>query len=1362
MFLFLNLNAGDYLSITNDTSRIIPYQVKYYSSSDGLTQVSINTLIKDKQGFIWAGTQNGLNRFDGQDFLQFHFNPQDSFGLNGNFIISLFQDSKDRIWIGTMNRGISYYDPMTGAFYRVRSKKEHDNILEQGSISCIKEDISGAIWINVLDYGVIKLMDSGINTFDIEKTYFENIDKSTCIFISKDQNLIIGNGIGELFYADIKSGDKAELSKLKYSSIQGRISSIFSDDNYIWVGTENGLWQLDIKNQKSKIYNLDNLEQERSRKYMVFSISELNDKLWIGTRSGAYLLDNKDRNGWFKRSTLFSENSTNTALISNNTVNAILPDTNNLVWIGTAKNLNLLDFNIPRFKLLKKKIGAQLNNQVVFSIFKENGNIWVGTSGGGLNFFKNGKVYYFTENRKNKYAISDNIIRSITMDNKGYLWLGTTKGISIIDLKRFNPDKPEFITIHSDFGKPNSLSGEFIRNIYSDDNGNIWIATYGQGLNRFTGNIEKRVFTFKHFKQNNESDNTLSSDYVNLITQDKNGIYWIATREGLNKLIFENHDFDHPVFKSYKYINGDSSSISENSVHDISIDDSGIIWIGTRYGLNSFDPGKEVFRSYFKSDGLANDLIFSLIEDDFNQLWIGTGHGLSCFDKNTKTFNNYYLKDGLQDNEFNTLARFKDEDGNIYFGGVGGATIFYPPDLKSDDKSYDLQLTQLISKNKLFNRVSGFERIQLDKELSYINKIELKYSDFPVYIKFSAPNANPLHFPSYYYKLLPLNKEWNYLGVRNEIQLLDLSPGTYHLYLTGGYNGKIWRKAPKIIDIAIKPPWWKSFWAYFGYFLVLISFTYLFFRLTYRRKLALEESKKWQQIEEMKSEFYTNITHEFRTPLTVILGMADQLKDKLSSQNIYTEPLKMIKRNGIKLLDLVNQLLDMAKIEDGKYQLNNTNGDIVWFIGFIVDNFHSYAASKEIELIFYSEVDILIIDFDSKAIERIISNLIANAIKFSYKNSKIIIHLNKINKDNNELLQIKIKDHGIGIEKSELPLIFNRFYIAKNTKSPNSKNTGTGIGLAMVKNMVEMMNGTITVKSIINKGSIFTIILPVNINHNSADIKTIEVISDIASDSNFSIDSDIQSKDKDLVLIVEDNKDIAKYISNCISDDYSVRYAENGKTGLELAKNIIPDIIISDVMMPMMDGYEMCELLKKDMKTSHIPVILLTARVSEKDKLTGLRHGADAYLMKPFNIEELNVRIEQLLLLRKKLQEKYKNPVNWDLIQKQDDQEQLFLQKIIKEIEKKLSKSSFKISDLVKSMAMSETQLYRKLKALTGKSPSIFVRFIRLQKAMHLLKTTNLNISEIAYDTGFSDPAYFSRVFKDRYGIAPSEVRKRF
>ncbi len=1361
LFLIVKLNAGNALSVFNDSTKNIPYQVKYYSSLDGLTQVSINTLLKDKQGFIWAGTQDGLNRFDGKDFLQFRYDPTDTLGLRGNYIVSLYQDSRDRLWIGTMNRGIFYYEPSTGLFHKINTTKENKNIVDQSNITCISEDKNGNIWANSLNYGVLMIKENESGSFGITRIKsFENDEQSTCFNISKNQNLFIATNTGKIFVARILKDGASKVVELKMDAVQGSISCLYSNKDYLWVGTDYGLWQVDIRTLNSVFYDLNTASNKKSRNYMIISIVPVKDKLWIGTANGAYLLEDMDKYGWYHKNTFFSENSENTCLISNNTVNAILPDSNNLIWIGTAKNLNLLDFNIPKFKTLKNKEGDQLNNQVVFAIYKNEQGLWVGTSGGGLNLFQNNKVYYFTNKGSNNKGIASNVVRSIAEDKSGYLWIGTIKGISIIDLKTFNPDKPEFITIHTDPLDSTSISDDFVKNIYVDKNGYVWIATYGKGLNRFIGSIEKKDFRFQHFSHNSSDENSISSNFINYVTQDKNNNYWIATQEGLDKLTFKDNDFKYPEFIVYKNSYEDSTSISESSVLDISIDDKGILWIGTRYGFDRFDPVRGKFHSFFMKDGLSNDLVFSVQEDDFGQIWLGTSKGLSCFNKKDKNFINYYLRDGIQDNEFNSTARFKDNEGNLYMGGIGGLTIFYPANLKIKENSFDIILTGLLLKNKNYSRVSDSGKIKLEKELSFVDKLDLKYNDFPLFLKFASPKANPLHLPNYFYKLDPLDNEWNALNDRNEIQLLNLSPGRYSLYLTGGYFGKIWDRKPKKIEIMISPPWWRSILAYLLYFLFLLGLGYFVMSLIYRRKLALEETKKWQHIEEMKSQFYTNITHEFRTPLTVILGMTEQVNSLLniSCRKTCIEPIKMIKRNGVKLLDLVNQLLDMAKIEDGKYQITNSKGDIVWFLGFMVENFHSYAQSKNIELIYYPEFDKLIMDFDPKVMERIISNLLGNAIKFSDKDGKIIIHLNKITVQKVSMLQIKVKDEGIGIEKSKLPFVFDRFYQADIKR--NNRSEGTGIGLSMVKNLVELMNGSINVDSIVGKGSVFTLIFPItNIAPEEVEYyKKFDPL--IENDKNIIVDS--VSENKDLVLIVEDNKDIAKYISSSISDRYAIKYAENGDLGLKLAINIIPDIIISDVMMPVMDGYEMLEKLKKNIKTSHIPIIMLTARVAEEDKLKGLKCGADAYLTKPFNIEELNIRLEQLILLRKKLQEKYKDPVNWDKAKhsKSKSIEQEFLTRIKENINDNINNSFLNSEFLAKLMQMSNTQLYRKLKALTGKSTAIFIRYIRIQKAKELLETTDLNISEIAYDTGFNDPAYFSRVFKEEYGISPRNLRE--
>ena len=636
--------------------------------------------------------------------------------------------------------------------------------------------------------------------------------------------------------------------------------------------------------------------------------------------------------------------------------------------------------------------------------------------------------------------------------------------------------------------------------------------------------------------------------------------------------------------------------------------------------------------------------------------------------------------------------------------------------------------------------------------------LELEYNAFPIYLRLSAPLSGPFNDPDYYYKIKPIDSDWHHLGQRREIQLLNLSPGSYSILLAGGKYGKIWDKNSYSLEISVNPPWWKSSLALLIYGLISISLLFLITRLVYRRKLALQESLQLRKLEESKSRFYANITHEFRTPLTVILGMTDQLRNymRVNDKEMSEKSISMINRNGNKLLDLVNQLLDMTKLSKGHYNLDIVHGNIVKFITYQVQSLQSYAELKGIRLISYFEDDNINMDFSPRTIERILNNLISNAVKFSKKGEQIVVHVKK-NEDSSELI-LKVKDEGCGIPEHELERIFDRFYQVEDGTTRNVE--GSGIGLALVNELVKRIEGQIFVKSKIGYGTEFTIILP--ISSKAIESKVEGVPEKKSMDSNVIHQIEVEYDDAEIILIVEDNKDIAQYIATCIQDRFTVRYCENGLQGSQVARELLPDIIISDIMMPEMDGFELCKAIKQNTLTNHIPVILLSARTDDTDRLKGLQLGADAYLKKPFNQEELNIRIDQLIHLRKEMKSKYSDPSNWVISNKgnQLKTENHFLERAIKSIFSHIDNNEYRSIYLARDLGVSETQLYRKLKALTGKSTALFIRSIRLKHAVHLLQTSRLTISEIAYETGFSDTSYFSRVFKEEYNMSPSEWRQ--
>jgi signal transduction histidine kinase/DNA-binding response OmpR family regulator len=653
----------------------------------------------------------------------------------------------------------------------------------------------------------------------------------------------------------------------------------------------------------------------------------------------------------------------------------------------------------------------------------------------------------------------------------------------------------------------------------------------------------------------------------------------------------------------------------------------------------------------------------------------------------------------------------------------------------------------------------------LKKSLIKTDKLEFRHNQFPFYLEFSSIDFRLDKNVEFAYKLNPSDSDWNLLK-DPEIQFLNLPPGNYTLQVNGFSRGKEWEQKPLEINLDILPPWWATWWAYILYTLIAIAFADRFYRFQLSRKLALAESVRLTDLDQLKSNLYTNITHEFRTPLTVILGMSNTLKSNIEDKELENaeKTIEMIERNGNNLLRLVNELLDLAKLENEKMDLNFVKGDIIPFIKYLSESFHSMTDESHIKLTVYAEIDTLIVDYDVDKLSAIIYNLISNAIKFSNKSEgKIIVHINHIIEKEKEKLILKIKDNGIGIAKENLQNIFNRFYQVNASESRSSE--GTGIGLALTKELVSLMGGNIEVKSELHKGSEFIVELPITRNalvtKDQNFVAKPEPLISTAKNNIEIVETIDPNSELPLCLIIEDNHDVAHYLETCLKDKYQTIHALNGIKGIEIALEKVPDIIICDVMMPGKDGYEVCKTLKTDERTDHIPIIILTAKVTMKDRLTGLSHGADAYLTKPFVKAELFTRLDQLIGLRKKMLLKMENnSFSTFLNKKAEDPKTKFLQKIIEIIHQEIDNHEFGSRHLAFKLHLSESQVYRKLKAITSKSTAVFIRTVRLQRAKELLQATNKTISEIAYEVGFNDPSWFSRAFKEEFGFSPSEISK--
>jgi signal transduction histidine kinase/ligand-binding sensor domain-containing protein/DNA-binding response OmpR family regulator len=1252
----------------------------------------------------------------------------------GNFINSLLLDG-DGIWIGTRSSGLCFYDTKNNSFFSVEELSGND-------IIHLQKDTYGNVYATLGNDKIAVIHRERGGKYKIVKVplSYDRKLSSTGLFISKTGMIWVGTKEGRLFYSFVKkSAGDLLFREFPVSGIDiGEINVINSHrPGELWAGTRKGLYRFDVKGEQLKKCGL--LPSGNDGHLIVYDIQWKNDDMWVASGSGLYVV--KDCGTDTASVTVFKHKELNENSISNNTVTGIYFDNKDQAWVGTGKFLNLF-YNDPVVNVIKSEAGNpnSLNSNVVFSIRKYGNDMWVGTSGGGLNLIRGGRYYAFT--RENVHLPS-NVVFSTEKDDKGNLWVGTKEGLSVIRAIDGPPRKMKIKNILHLTGDETSLSNNFIRQVYKDWNGDIWVCTYNGGLNRFTGDTDKNIFTFRHYRHPG-----VLSDRIYCIRQTGDHEYWVGTIKGLILLSFDGEDLEIPVFRRLRI--GGTAVLEDDVIYDIMVSRNGRIWLGTRNGLFMYDRRRKELQRFGREEGMPNNVVYGILEDDEGNIWLSTNKGISCFKGGE--FINYTREDGFADKEFNLQARFKDDKGNLYFGGINGISFFDPGRMGELDRINKLYFNGLLLTNVKTNRLE-------ETAIARGKSVRLKSNEFPFYVKFSNINLSYHKNTGFAYRLKPDDNKWNFIGKDRQIQFLRLAPGNYTLEIQGVSRNKVWQGAdPLKMSIVIVPPWWRTGHAYFLYLILFLSVTYIVYRFNLKRHIDHQERLRLLEIDELKTNFYTNITHELRTPLTVILGVTEDISEELdeSEKKKYRSKLNVLARNSKKLLQLINQVLDLSKVENNKLTLKPVCDDVIHFLKVITESFHSLAKHKNIEFVYYNETESLCMDFDREKFLIVISNLLSNAIKFTPEYGKIILHVkSSAGDDGKETLVIKVKDTGIGVSEEDQKNIFDRFFQVKSRDKDVSE--GTGIGLAIVKEYINLMNGTVEVESREGKGTVFTIRIPVTrkapkekSGQPAGAVNGAEEDRDIAGDGHIDLNSPV-------LLIVEDNKDVADYIASCIDSGYQIIFARNGDEGIEKAVKYIPDIIITDLLMPDKDGLEMCNTLKNGTATSHIPIIMLTARSLEQDKLKGYSAGADAYLIKPFNKKELLVRIKQLTELRKKLQQKYSGLAMQT--EKPVSLEDEFLNTIFSMIDKNIDDTEYKSAILARDMGLSESQLYRKIKAITNVSTAICIRNFRLEKAKEMLKDCTLNISEIAYRCGFNDPAWFAHAFKEKYKVSPSEYR---
>jgi signal transduction histidine kinase/ligand-binding sensor domain-containing protein/DNA-binding response OmpR family regulator len=1353
-------------------------QDRFYTPYQGLSNTSFNAIAQDNDGFIWIATNGGLNKFDGHNFVIYQNVPLNTNSLNNDAVFSVFVDSKGKVWVGT-EWGLHSYNKNTDNFVRYPIKYRNWNL--QPMVTAILEDKSNNLWLTT-SLGLVK-----INTRTNELIFFNHKYEADGMIARDLLNTAIFDDNGYLWIASDKNGlfcydpSKNEFTNYRHEQNSNSIcdNSILSlgKDNKgnIIIGTLKG--GISIFDKNKKIFNTVRYFHTPANVFNggVYSIVTNKDgTVWIGT----------ERNGLKKFDPIsytLSDANTNIDLnnISDTKIHCYNDSQGNL-WLGIDyAGVYLKKETAKPFFSIRKKDNSpfSLSNNIIKAIWCDHkNNLWIGTDGGGLNYLpdKGKTIKSFLHDPDKQTSIPDNAVISLLEDQKQNLWIGTYLG----GLSCFDRRKEKFSTFLIDpMKKGRDLN--YVTAILSDTADNLWVATNGGGLQHF--DTKQQKFTSYHTALAGKTTVNMPLFLTSLLL-DKDKTLWMGSYNGLYSW-----NSRKATYEAYTVGNG---KLESDAIYTLWEDNHGQIWAGTSSGLYAINKKKQVIRHFTSIDGLPNNAVFGILEDAKENLWISTLNGLARFNPETKIFRNYFIYDGLPGNEFRPASCFKAKDGRLYFGSTSGVVYFHPDSIHENSGFPTLALTNF----KIFNqtipigkKIEG--RIILTQSINESSKIVLHHADNNFTIEFAAIDYSAPEKIKYAFLLEGFDQKWIYKDFNQRYATYtNLDPGTYTFKLKTTNSDGLWNDRYKTISIIMEPPFWKTWWAYLIYIaFIFLSFymtrKLMLFRVTMQNNLQMErlEREKLEELNQSKLQFFSNVSHEFRTPLTLILGPLSRIMGMNMDIHLKKQ-VEFIHRNAIRLLRLVNLLLDLQKVEKSEMHLRTRLGDIVNFTRDITMSFEELSVQKKISLSFQSEIDRLDMWFDPDKLDKILFNLLSNAIKFTPKGGKITVML-ATDKNNaypaplNDFVSITVNDTGKGMKEEYLHKIFERFYQIEEEDS--EMQVGTGIGLHLSKYLVELHHGKIMVSSKEGEGTRFDILIPRENTYLKPEQKITEpattvihtppeLADPVTSESELT-EIDIKanghnnpSSKKAKVLVVEDDYEIRKYIKMELLDHYEILEASDGIEGWSIAHKSMPDLIISDIMMPRMDGIQFCKKIKTEISTSHIPVILLTARTSIENRIEGLETGADSYIPKPFHPKHLLVRVEKLIELRQNLIRKFSKSISFEAKEMTlTSADERFLQKAMDLVKKNLSNADLNIEEMGSELGMSRVHLYRKLKALTDQTPSEFVRTIRLKQAAYLLAQNKLNISEVAYTVGFNSHQYFTNCFQNYFNMSPTEYGQK-
>lgn len=1346
---------------------------KFYSTDKELSNSLINAVYQDRKGFIWIATENGLNKFDGTRFSIYRHNATDSTSLKNNYVRTLFEDSRGNFWIGCIN-GLQRYDRATDNFHELFISRKDGR--KNPHITSIIERRNGDLWIATSGQGAISLKkNSNPASFHIETELTDRIGSNylNVIFEDSRQNLWIATEEKGLYRY---SPESKELKSYKapYHIAGDDVSAICEDAHgQIFVGTlTKGLFRLSSR-QEGNFEPV--LYQNRMNLNIRTLIIDTRGKLIIGT-------DGEGVKEYQPQQDIIVDSEINAGPFdfSKSKVHSLIEDKDHNLWLGIfQKGLILVPGISNKFDYYGYKSihNNTIGSSCVMAIHTdEQATIWIGTDNDGLYAINDqGKqLRHYTHQAGNPQSVPGTIL-CLYEDSNQELWLGSYfDGLARINKQTGTcQDVTSLLQGNLNAGKPK------VSCIIEDKNKNLWVGTYGSGLYKI--NLPTQHVTYYESTRNENDDwsiNRLPNDWISYLLEDKEGMIWIGTYKGLAVL---NPQTDN--FINYKKQN---NLLPGYVVYSLLESSNGEIWAGTSEGLVCLNKDRLTPVLFTTADGLPSDIICGLAEDEKKNIWISTHQGISKLNPPEKKFINYYAGDGLQGNEFTRTAVFKDKRGKIFFGGTNGVTAFYPQDITEIKKEMNVLITGFHVANRPVKKgdKSG-NNVITDTAVMDTEQFTLAYNENTFSIDFSVLEFSNPDRISYQYKIKELGDEWiSTQPGTNRVTYSSLKPGKYTFSVQARDHNNF--SNIRTVTIAITPPWYQTWWAKviwgcLGALLIYALTMYILSRIRHRQEVMRQ--KHMEQINEAKLQFFINISHEIRTPMTLIISPLEKLLAEHSEkQPVYL----MIYRNAQRILRLINQLMDIRKLDKGQMHLKFRETDIVGFINDLMQTFNYQAQKKNITFTFEKELegaDSLKVWIDLNNFDKVLMNVLSNAFKYTHEGGNIEVSLKTGHNDAyrsalKDYFEIDITDNGIGIDKNKIEQIFERFYQIDNDMTQS--NFGTGIGLHLSRSLVELHHGIIKAENREDgQGTRFIIRLPLGSNHlkaeeleNPEETGSEPTISQLPKDSIYETEEENKTneyrkpkaKTRYRVLIVEDDEEIRRYIRSELDSDFRIYECTNGREGLETILKEKPDLVISDVMMPEMDGITLCRKIKQNININHIPIILLTAKSKAEDQIEGLEIGADAYIVKPFNTELLRTTISNLIANRERLRGKLvgEQQVEEKITKiEMKSNDEILMSKVMKTINDHLADPTLNVEMLAANVGMSRVHMHRKLKELTNQSARDFIRSIRLKQAANLLREKNLSVSEVAYATGFSNLSHFSNTFRDFYGISPSEYKEQ-